>query len=157
MKRVAGLAVAVLAAGLVGAGTVLAAGGAFLKIDGIDGESTQADHKGEIGLLSFTWGVSRPPAVARAARSTRAALNSFTIVKRIDKASPKLMQACATGRHIPIIAVVLSNVKYEFRDVVVSSFRNGGATETVAFIYGSKQQLPVTTAPAPATERVRRW
>lgn len=149
MKRVAGLAVAVLVAGLVGAGTVLAAGGAFLKIDGIDGESTQADHKGEIELLSFTWGVSRPPAGARAARSTRAALNSFTIVKRLDKASPKLMQACAMGRHIPTIAVVLSNMKYEFRDVVISSCRNGGATETVAFSYGSEMQVPMMTPPAP--------
>ncbi|MDD5563876.1 MAG: type VI secretion system tube protein Hcp [Thermoanaerobaculaceae bacterium] len=149
MKRVAGLAVAVLAAGLVGAGTAPAAGGLFLKIDGIDGESTQADHRSEIQFLSVTWGVSRPTVGARAARSIRTPLNSFTIVKRLDKSSPKLMQACATGRHILTVTLSMGTLKYEFHDVVISSCRNGGATETVAFSYGSKVQIPVTTSPAP--------
>ncbi len=148
MKGVGVLAAAVLAVGLSGPGTVLAAGGTFLKIDGIDGESTQADHRGEIELLSFTWGASQPPAGARAARSTRASLNSFTIVKRLDKASPKLMQACATGRHIPNVTLAMGGMKYAFHDVVISSCRNGGMTETVAFGYGSRMQVPMTTSPA---------
>ncbi len=29
---------------------------AFLKIEGIDGESADSKHKGEIELLSFSWG-----------------------------------------------------------------------------------------------------
>ena len=32
----------------------------FLKLDGILGESTDAKHKGEIQLLSFSWGSSNP-------------------------------------------------------------------------------------------------
>ena len=31
---------------------------AFLKIDGIEGESNDKTHKGEIELSSFSWGVS---------------------------------------------------------------------------------------------------
>ncbi len=28
----------------------------FLEIDGVEGESTDAGHKGEIDVLSFSWG-----------------------------------------------------------------------------------------------------
>ena len=31
---------------------------AFLKIDGIEGESTDKTHPGEIEIQSFSWGVS---------------------------------------------------------------------------------------------------
>jgi type VI secretion system secreted protein Hcp len=37
----------------------------FLKIDGIQGESTDASHKDEINILSYTWGESLPAATAR--------------------------------------------------------------------------------------------
>jgi len=29
-----------------------------IKFDGVDGEATHADHKGEIEVLSWTWGVN---------------------------------------------------------------------------------------------------
>ena len=29
---------------------------AFLKLDGIDGESQDKEHKGEIDILSWSWG-----------------------------------------------------------------------------------------------------
>ena len=32
----------------------------FLKIDGIPGESTDASHKDEIDIFSYTWGESQP-------------------------------------------------------------------------------------------------
>lgn len=32
----------------------------FLKLDGIQGESTADGHKDEIDLLSYTWGESQP-------------------------------------------------------------------------------------------------
>ena len=43
---------------------------AFLKLDGIKGESADAKHKGEIDVMSFSWGwprrESRQPAEAAA-------------------------------------------------------------------------------------------
>ena len=46
---------------------------AFLKIEGIEGESTDKAHPGEIEISSFSWGVSntaaaRPEAAAEPAR-----------------------------------------------------------------------------------------
>ena len=32
---------------------------AFLKLDGVKGESFDNTHKGEIDILSFSWGVSQ--------------------------------------------------------------------------------------------------
>jgi type VI secretion system secreted protein Hcp len=32
----------------------------FLKIDGIQGESTDIHHRDEIDILSYTWGESQP-------------------------------------------------------------------------------------------------
>lgn len=32
----------------------------FLKIEGITGESQDANHKGWIGVDSFTWGATQP-------------------------------------------------------------------------------------------------
>lgn len=37
---------------------------AFIKFDGIDGESLDAKHKNWVDVLSFSWGVSQPHAVS---------------------------------------------------------------------------------------------
>ncbi len=150
MKHGAALAVVVLGVGLIGAGTVLAAGPDFLKIDGIAGGSTGVGHSGEIEVLSFSFGVSRHPAATMGgARAAAVPISDLTITKRMDMSSPKLMNACATGRHIARVTLETRAMKYELHDVVISSFRNGGANETVVLNYATMQQLPVITSPRP--------
>jgi len=63
----------------------------FLKIDDIEGESTDDKHKGEIDLISFHWALNNP------ARGPARA-EDFTVVKAIDAASPSLFDACCSGR-----------------------------------------------------------
>jgi type VI secretion system secreted protein Hcp len=63
----------------------------FLKLDGIDGESSDDKHRGEIAVDAWSWGVSRP-----APRS----IQDIHFTMRTSKASPKLMIACASGQHI---------------------------------------------------------
>ena len=77
---------------------------AFLKIDGIEGESNDKTHKGEIEISSFSWGVAQhrhrsgtAVAVARARPRSRTSTSRM----QMSKASPVLMRACATGKHIP--------------------------------------------------------
>src|SRR4030042_5438875 len=75
---------------------------AFLKIDGIKGESTDSKHKGEIQLQSFGWGVSNSAGGLSAAGGRgagKASPSSFAIMKKQDVASASLFQACATGLH----------------------------------------------------------
>ncbi len=98
---------------------------AFLKIDGVEGESNDSKHKGEIEVLSFHWGVSQ--AITGTVSSTgtfsgqRTDMTALSVVKQLDKSSPKLAQACAAGEKQPYM-------KYKLGDVLVESVRTGGAT-----------------------------
>ena len=44
---------------------------AFLKIDGIEGESLDAKHKDEIDVLSFHWGITNPERGRARTRTSR--------------------------------------------------------------------------------------
>ena len=44
----------------------------FLKLDGIPGESVDAKHKGEIDVLSWSWGESQPTRRSREAAAAPA-------------------------------------------------------------------------------------
>ena len=73
----------------------------FLKIDGIEGESTDAKHKGEIELLSWSWGASNSAQVASGnARGGRVSFQDFQFTKHFDKSSPQIFQKCVGGQHI---------------------------------------------------------
>ncbi len=71
----------------------------FFKIGDIKGESTDDRHRDEIEVLSWSWGMTQSGSVATGAGAGRASFSDFSFTHRIDKASPKLMKACATGQH----------------------------------------------------------
>jgi type VI secretion system secreted protein Hcp len=75
----------------------------FLKIDGIPGESTDSKHKDEIVLTSFSMGVSNAGSASSGSGGGegKASFHDFNFTHKFDKASPALMLACATGKHIP--------------------------------------------------------
>jgi type VI protein secretion system component Hcp len=62
----------------------------FLKVSGVPGESADACHKGEVELLSTT-----------------ANGKNFSIVKRLDSASPRLWFDCMSGEIIPQATITL--------------------------------------------------
>ena len=73
----------------------------FIKIGDIKGESTDAKHKDEVEVLSWSWGVAQSGSVAGPGGGTgKASFSAFSFMHRIDAASPPLMKACATGEHI---------------------------------------------------------
>lgn len=130
---------------------------AFLKIEGIKGESTDKTHKDEIVLESFSWGVANSGAgyAGSAGRATgKSAPSDFSVVKKVDKASPDLFAACASGKHTPTMMVTvrkaggepLEYLTLKFTEVMVSSYQSGGSAggdlpvETVSFNY-SKVEL----------------
>lgn len=99
-----------------------------LKIDGIDGESEDKGHEKQIDLTNFAWGVVNRGSTGQgggggAGKSTA---NDFGFTKRVDSASPKLMQAAATGT--PIKKVVLSVAKASGKggqvDYLIITFEN---------------------------------
>ncbi len=130
----------------------------FLKIEGVDGESTDDKHKKEIEILSFSWGVSQQRSASASSAgslsSQRADFHDFSVVKAIDAASPKLLLACADGTHLKSIRLELCRsggdkqpyMEYKFTDVIVTNFKPGGSghgealpLEEVSFAYGKAE------------------
>ena len=74
----------------------------FAKIGDIKGESVASKHKDEIELLSWSWGVSHSVAVSGGggAGKGKASFSDLSFTHKIDKASPLLLKACATGQHL---------------------------------------------------------
>lgn len=109
----------------------------FLKIDGIPGESADSKHKGEIDLQSFSWGATNAGSFATGGGggAGKVAMQDFHFVMKINKASPKLMLACANGEHIKKAVLVCRKagkeqqeyLKVTFGDILVSSYQTGGS------------------------------
>jgi type VI secretion system secreted protein Hcp len=74
----------------------------FAKIGDIKGESPDDKHKDEIEVLSFSWGVSNAGSMAfgSGGGEGKAHFNDLSFTHKVDKASPVLLQACATGHHL---------------------------------------------------------
>jgi type VI secretion system secreted protein Hcp len=74
----------------------------FARIGTIKGESRDARHKDEIEVLSWSWGLSQSgiPGHAGGGGAGKASFHDLTFTHHVDKASPLLMKACATGEHI---------------------------------------------------------
>ena len=109
----------------------------FLKIDGVDGESTDDKHKGEIELESWGVGASNAGSFSSGGGggTGKVAMADFTIVKKTDKASAKLFTACCTGEHLKTATLVCRKaggdqqefLKVILTSVIVSSFQTSGS------------------------------
>jgi type VI secretion system secreted protein Hcp len=107
----------------------------FLKIDGIDGESTDKDHKDEIDVESWSWGAQSGTA-SRGGGAGKVSVQDFSFVHKVDKASPELFLKTANGEHIKDALLTVRKagdkpieyLKYKFSDILVSSVRPGGSS-----------------------------
>ncbi len=71
----------------------------FLKIDGIDGESSDRGHGGGIDILAWSWGMSQSGSSPDDG-SIVADSQELSLTKYVNKATPKLMLHLARGAHI---------------------------------------------------------
>lgn len=109
----------------------------FLKIDGIEGESTDKKHAKEIDVDAWTWGESQTGSGAPGSGggAGKVSMQDFSFTMKFNKASPKLMLACATGKHIKSATLAVRKagqgqqdyLTLTFVDVLVSSFQTGGS------------------------------
>jgi type VI secretion system secreted protein Hcp len=109
----------------------------FLKFDGIKGESADAKHKEEIDIEAWSWGETNAGTqrAGGGAGAGKVAMQDFHFVMKLNKATPSLMKACATGQHLKTATLTArkagkSQVEYltfKFQDVLVSSYQTGGS------------------------------
>ena len=112
----------------------------FLKLDGIKGESADHKHKDEIHLESWSWGETNASSghTGGGHGAGKVSMQDFHFVAQMSKASPELMLACATGKHLkealltcrkaggdqnPFFTIKLS-------DVLISSYQTGGSASS---------------------------
>jgi type VI secretion system secreted protein Hcp len=112
---------------------------AFLKLDGVPGESADAKHKGEIDLESFSFGVKQTATIGGGGGggAGKAEFSSFRFEKLYDASSPKLFLGSASGEHFKSALVTFRRrggeqqefLTYKFDDVLVEHYDQGGTTE----------------------------
>jgi type VI secretion system secreted protein Hcp len=141
----------------------------FLKIDGIAGESQDPRHPDEIELESFSWGEAHL-ATAGATGASRPTIQDFHVTKQIDKASPLLMLAAASGQHFKTAVLSAQRpgkqpqdyLTFTLSDLMISAYQidaPGGQprpVDQVSFSFGRiemtyRPQRPDGTLDAPVT------
>jgi type VI secretion system secreted protein Hcp len=121
----------------------------FLKLDGIQGESVDSNHKDEIQIMSWSWGASQVSSVAGTGGSGagKADLSDFSIMTYFDKATPKFFKSIGAGTHIKTgtMSAVKSGadgkpyLKVDFKEMFVSNLQISGSSEvptvSISFSY----------------------
>jgi type VI secretion system secreted protein Hcp len=109
----------------------------FLKIDGVEAESGDDKHKGEIEVESFSWGEVQSGSAGRGggAGAGKVQPQDFSFVKKLDKSSPVLLIGCAIGQHYKTAVLTARKagggqqdyLKITMEDVLISSYQVGGS------------------------------
>jgi type VI secretion system secreted protein Hcp len=108
----------------------------FLKIDGIQGESTSSKHKGEIEIQAWNWGehLSGAPAAGGGGGAGKVEMDAFHAMARTSMASPILFLKCAQGTHFKEAVLTAVRKKkgkpqtyltIKLSDVIVTSYQIG--------------------------------
>ena len=122
----------------------------LLKIDGITGESKQKGFEGQIEVQSWSWGLSQSGNLGHGGGggSGRVSFQDLTFTHHLDKSSPSLMKACATGTHLKDATITVRKagkgqqeyLVVKLNDVLITGVVHGGtsgaaASETVSLVF----------------------
>jgi type VI secretion system secreted protein Hcp len=111
----------------------------FLKLDGIKGESKDTKHRDEIDVLSWNWGLANESSSNPGRGEAKVTFHEMNITKRVDSATPALMLACSSGKHINEANLTVRRpgksesefVRIRMNDVTITSVTAGNAGEDV--------------------------
>jgi type VI secretion system secreted protein Hcp len=108
----------------------------FLVLDGVKGESLDHKYKGMIDVLAWSWGLSNSGSAHMGAGAGTGKVNiqDISVTKYVDKASPDLMFACASGKHLASAKLVvrkagetpLEYILINLENILISAISTGG-------------------------------
>ena len=147
---------------------------AYLRIDGIPGESTNEQHPQGIDIESFSWGVSQTQIHDGGAGGPAHLGNrpDRPRTSRLSAASPKLFLSCAAGQHHPTAVLELERgitggvfYRVALTEVTVSAYQTGGSEEggtvldqfTLAYATAEIRYVGQTPAGAAAAPVQAHW
>ena len=124
----------------------------FAKLGDIKGESLDDKHKDEVEVMSYSWGVSNAGSMqyGSGGGEGKASFHDLSITHKVDKASPVLMQYCATGVHLKEATITHRKagkgqqeyLVIKMNDVIITGVSHGGSNsdgimqEQVSFNFG---------------------
>ncbi len=114
---------------------------AYLYIDGVEGPSTSKPN--HIDVLSFSWGVNQTStygagASGKEAKAGRADFSNLTVMKVLDKTSPKLADHCASGDILDKVYILYDKpvgdgqqdyFRIYLKDALITSVQLSGSNE----------------------------
>ncbi|WP_180132216.1 type VI secretion system tube protein Hcp [Rhodoferax sp. BLA1] len=120
----------------------------FIKFDGVEGESSNKDHKGEVEVLSWSWGIAGAGQVGGTSTGKgKTVAGPLSFVHLYDKASPLLAKHCAAGKLFKTVVLTSRKagegqkdfLQVSLKEVQVTSIQPAGAdadiTEAVTLNY----------------------
>jgi len=161
---------AIVLASVASMGPSAAMADMFMKIGDIEGESLDDKHKDEVDVLAWSWSMSQAGTTRAGAGGGAGKVNvqDLTVTKYVDKATPYLMEACATGKQLLEAVLTVRKLddspfqylKITMTDVLITNVTTGGsaederATENVTLNFAKYQleytpQMPDGSAGAP--------
>jgi type VI secretion system secreted protein Hcp len=138
MKRTGfkGLVAAGLVAASVASSTsVVQANDMFLKLSGIKGESVDDKHRGEIDVLSWSWGMSTGTARVKKGTIAPKCIQDLALTKFVDSSTPQLIMQGVMGQTIKEGTLTMRKagkdqqeyLVIKMTDILVSSYQTGGS------------------------------
>ena len=106
---------------------------AYLKLDGVDGSSQDADHKDWIEVLSYSEGISRSGGGSSGAGAEgKVAFSDLSVLTPVDKSLPTLFADASSGKliksgELDVVEADGTVVDYKLSNVVISSISNKGS------------------------------
>jgi type VI secretion system secreted protein Hcp len=112
------------------------AGDMFLKVTGassgvIKGESQDAEHKGEIDIVSWSWGMQVKSTLGGGTATGKASMHDLKLVKRVDVSSTALMAALKNNEVIKKAVLTLRKAgtsHLEYLKITIEQGRVTGLT-----------------------------
>jgi len=109
----------------------------LLEIDGVKGEAKDSKHPDSVEIMTFQWGNQNAGSASSGsgAGAGKVQFSDVHITSLTNKASPLLMQACASGEHIKKAQLFIrkqGDGQQDFyvatiEDFIVSSYQSGGS------------------------------
>jgi type VI secretion system secreted protein Hcp len=109
----------------------------FIKIGDLKGEAQDQKNKGEIDVISWSWGATNSGSahIGSGAGSGKVNVQDLSFTKWMDKSSPGLLLACCNGKHFPQACLTIRKAgekpveycKIKLTDVLISSVSTGAS------------------------------
>ncbi len=121
---------------------------AYIKFDGVEGESRRATHGDEIEVLSFSWGTSSRETGSGLATGQRQH-QALTFTLTAGKSSPKLQEALASETPLTNVRLVVDGretVMHSARVVSIERDADGNEVVTLEEVTGRARTSPAAGA-----------